>query len=323
MALHMVAQEKAVFPDVYVIGRQGLQPNLTNGPWKDGRTGEINMVMDADHIGVLHTAPDPTTGQMVDRLERNLRTSTGLVPQMGGETYGALRTGRAIDALGGMAVDPRVKELHKVTEAYQPTLNKAIINTYKGYWPNKQYSMYCGSGNGRTLVNFTPAEHFETDENSVSYLIAGADGAQLTQILGSLYGAKLISRRSARDGHPYIGNADQEDQQVREEELEEALMQAVIQQVAAGQMPPQVAIMVRNELAKGKDIFTAMEKVDAKLREMQATPQPTPDGMTAPPGAMPGMMGGPAAAQAPQEQQQVTVPGDVTRMRQLQQAMGG
>lgn len=326
MALNIIAQEKAIFPDVYVLGRQGLEPQLTSGEWKDGRTGDINMVMDAEAIGVLRTTPDPTTGQTIDRLERNFRTSTGLVPQLGGETYGALRTGRGIDALAGMALDPRVQELHEVTEAYQSSMHKAILATYKGYWGSKSYSMYTGQANSRLLVEFTPDVHIESLENSVSYLVAGADAVQLTQILGSLYGAKAISRRSFRDGHPYIANADLEDAAVREEELEEALMQSVIQQVVGGQLPPIVLTMVRDVLANGKDIFEAMKVVDEKLRERQSTPpEAVPEGMVAAPEQMPGLAGGPGAAQAPPpvDQQQVTVPGDVSRMKQLLQTMGG
>lgn len=323
-ALAIAAQEKAIFPDVYVLGRQGMEPQLTSGEWKDGRTGEINMVMDAEAVNVLRTTPDPTTNQTIDRLERNFRSSTSLVPQMGGETYGALRTGRGIDALAGMALDPRIQEMHEITEAYLPSLHSAILATYKGYWGSKQYSMYAGRGGDRTLVEFVPNEHIETTETSVAYDVAGADAVQLTQILGSLYGAKAISRRKFREGHPYIANADVEDARVREEELEEALMQAIVQQIVAGQLPPIIATMVRDVLASGKDIFEAMKKVDEELRKMQATPPPAPEeGMVAPPESMPGLAGGPGAAQAPMpEQQNVTVPGDVSRMRQLLQTMG-
>lgn len=327
MALHIIAQEKAIFPDVYVIGRANAQPELISGEWKDGRTGEINLLSDVDSVGVLRTTPDPTTGQMVDRLERNFRTSTSLVPQLGGETYGAMRTGRAIDALSGMALDPRVQEAHEITEAYLPSLNAAILSTYKGYWPDKQYSMYTGKSNLRKLVEFTPSVHIESTENTVSYYIAGADIMQLTQVLGSLYGAKAISQRTFREQHPMIGDADAEAAQARQEGLEEAAMQSIQQQMLSGQLPPTVASMIYKHLAKGDNVFDAITKTDEELRKLQATPaeQPAPDsGMQAAPASMPGLSGGPAADQQPGQQMapNVQVPADAQRMRQLMQTMG-
>lgn len=325
MALALAAQEKAVFPDTYVLGRMGMEPQMIDGEWKDGRTGDVNRLMDTETIGVLRTTPDPTTGQMIDRLERNFRTSTNFVPQFGGETYGALRTGRGIDAMSSIALDPRIQELHEIAEAYLSTMNKAILATYKGYWGSKQYSMYRGRGNSQRLVEFVPNTHIETLENSVRYTIAGADAMQLTQILGSLYGAKAISRRTFRDGHPYIDNADEEDTLVREEELAEALMQTVMQQVQTGAMPPVVITMLRKQLLAGHDIFRAVELVDEELSRRQATPAPAPEeGMVGAPEAMPGMAGGPAMAQQPgPPEAQVNVPQGAARMRQLMQVMGG
>lgn len=323
MALQIIAQEKAIFPDVYVIGSNSADPQLVGGEWRDGRTGDVNLVRDAQQIGVLRQTPDPTTGTMIDRLERNFRTSTSLVPQLGGETYGALRTGRGIDALAGMALDPRIQELHEITEAYLPALNKAIIHTYKGYWGSKSYSLYTGRANERRLVEFVPNEHFETDETAVSYFVAGADVLQLTQVLGSLLGTKTISRRTFQDNHPMIGDAEGEAAQIREEELEEAAMQAVMQQVLSGQMPATVTTMLRDEISNGVDVLTALSNVNRKLQEMQASAAPpAPEGMVAPPQTMPGLTGGPAADQM-QMPPQVQVPADVSRMRQLVQTMGG
>lgn len=328
-ALDILAQEKAIFPDTYAIGRQNGMPQIIGGVWKDGREGDINMLMDVDQVGVLRTTPDMRTTQLVDRLERNFRTSTGLVPQFGGETYGALRTGKGIDSLAGMAVDPRIQEIHEIDEAYMPHLNEAIFATYQGYWGAKKYTLFSGWPGDLGQVDFIPNEHIETRNNTVSYAIAGADVMQQTQILGSLLGTGAISRRTFRDKHPYIEDGDAEASRVEGEQLEEALRQSIIQRVMQGQLPPTVAVRIRDHLAKGDDIFAAVAKADEEMKRMQATPAPqAPPGMSAAPESMPGL-----AAQspeqmatqqpAPQEQQQVQVPGDVARMRQLMQVMGG
>ena len=325
MALHITAQEKAIFPDTYVIGGDN-EPSLVAGEWRDGRTGEVNLIRNAQSVGVLRTAPDPSTGQMIDRLERNFRTSTSLVPQLGGETYGAMRTGRAIDALSGMALDPRVQEIHEISEAYLPSLNTAILSTYKGMWPNKKYSMYCGRANDRRLVEFTPSEHIETLETSVSYFVAGADVMQLTQVLGSLMGAGAIARRTFQEQHPMIGNADAEQNQIREEQLEDAAMQSLQQGMLSGQIPMTVGGMVRKHVLAGKTVFQAIDLANEELQKLQAQQAPPPpEGMVASPEAMPGLSGGPAADQmqpSAEMEPQVEVPGDVSRMRQLLQTMG-
>lgn len=325
-ALDILAQEKAIFPDTFAIGRQNGMPQIIGGVWKDGREGDINMLMDVEQIGVLRSTPDVRTTQTIDRLERNFRTSTGLVPQFGGETYGALRTGRGIDALAGMAVDPRVQELHEIDEAYMPHLNEAIFATYEGYWPDKKYVLFSGWPGDLGEVDFVPSEHIETRNNTVSYSIAGADVIQQTQILGSLLGTGTISRKTFRAKHPWIDDPEMESAAVEEEQIEDALKQSILSRLAQGQLPIQVAVKVRNHLAAGDDIFTAVEKADREVREMQATPAPpAPEGMTAAPEAMPGL-----AAGSPQEMAQqggplgpqVQVPGDVSRMRQLMQVMG-
>lgn len=328
MALTIIAQEKAIFPDMYAIGRMAGQPHVVGGKWKDGREGDINMLVDVEQVGVLRTTPDQGVLQLNDRLERNFRTSTGLVPQFGGETYGALRTGRGIDALAGIAVDPRIQELHELVEVWLPHLNEAIFHTYKGYWGSKQYSLYTG-WDGDGVVEFTPNEHIETTANTVSYVVAGADVVQQTQILGSLYGAKAISARTFRTKHPWINDPEHEGRIVDEEEFEAALKQSILQQLVQGQLPQIVASLIHGYMQKGHDIFKAVEMADEEMRRRQATEAPpAPEGMVAPPEAMPGMMGGPGAMQQPAPEMmapadQVAVPQGAAAMRQLMQVMGG
>jgi hypothetical protein len=324
MALDIVAQEKAIFPDMYAIGRQSGMPQVIGGQWKDGREGEINMLVDVEQIGMLRNTPDVRTGQIIDRLERNFRVSTGLVPQTGGETYGALRTGAGINALAGMAIDHRVQELHEISEAWMPHLNTAILATYKGYWPDKKYTLFSGWPDDHGRVEFVPEEHIETLDNTVSYAISGADVVQQTQILGSLLGTGSISRRTFRSKHPWINDPESENKLVEEEQFEEALKQSIIQQLQSGQMPLPVAAIIRREMAKGEDIFKAVEKADEEMRRRQATPAPAaPEGMVAAPEAMPGMAAGlEALQQPPAPAEQVEIPQDVSRMRQLMQVMG-
>lgn len=326
MALDIIAQERAIFPDMYALGRSTGQPQIIGGSWKDGRTGEINILQDVDAIGTLKTTPDQRTSQSIDRLERNYRVSTGWLPQFGGENNGSLRTGRALDALAGMSVDPMIQELHELDEAWMSHLNEAIFATYQVMWPNKKYSMYSHRSGDKGLLEFEPSEHIETRENVVSYMIAGADVNQLTQGLGSLAGMEAISMTTLREMHPYIDNAEVEAAKVNETQLERAAMQSIMQGIAQGTMPLMMSVLIHKYMANGKDVFKALELADEEAKRLQATQAPpAPEGMMAPPEAMPGVQGGPNALQQPMGEPppQVQVPSDLSRMREMISAMGG
>ena len=277
MALEILAQEKAIFPDRYIIGRSGQVPMIVGGEWKDGREGEVNVLLDAESIGELRSTPDPSTNIAIDRLERNARISTGTVPQIGGETYGALRTGRGIDSLMGAALDPRIQEMQEIMEAHLPHLNECLFATYKGYFGSKQFSMFTGYAGDFGQVEFTPNEHFETHDNVVSHSIPGADIQGTTIQLGQLLSMKGISLRTFRTKHPFIEDAEAEGRRVDEEQLEEAVMAAIQQQALSGQLPVVYVSKIEKHRKKGLDIFEAIEKADAEIRAEQANVAPSPE----------------------------------------------
>jgi len=297
MALEIMAQEKAIFPDRYIIGRSGQVPMIVGGEWKDGREGQVNILLDAEQIGELRSTPDPATNNAIDRLERNARISTGTVPQIGGESYGALRTGRGIDSLMGAAMDPRIQEMQEIMEAHLPYLNESIFATYQGYFGNKKYAMFTGYAGDSSQVEFVPNEHFETYDNVVSHSIPGADVQSTTIQLGQLLGMKGISLRTFRTKHPYIEDAEAEGRRVDEEQLEEAVMASIQQQALSGQLPVVYVAKIEKHRKKGLDIFQSIEKADEEIRKEQAAAAPPPEeGQMMAPEQAPGLAGGPEAA---------------------------
>lgn len=267
---------------------------IVGGEWKDGREGEVNVLLDAEAIGELRSTPDPSTNIAIDRLERNARISTGTVPQIGGETYGALRTGRGIDSLMGAALDPRIQEMQEIMEANLPHLNECIFATYEGYFGNKQFSMFTGYAGDFGQVEFTPNEHFETHDNVVSYSIPGADIQGTTIQLGQLLSMKGISLRTFRTKHPFIEDAEAEGRRVDEEQLEEAVLAAIQQQALSGQLPVVYVSKIEKHRKKGLDIFEAIEKADAEIRQEQAAIAPAPEeGMAMAPEQAQGLAAGP------------------------------
>lgn len=296
-ALDILAQQRAIFPDMYVLGREGSQPRLISGAWKPGTSGEVNLLQDVSAVGLLHMTPDQRTTQSIDRLERNVKTTLNLVPQASGETYGALRTGSAIDALGGMAVDPFIQELQELDAIWTAQLNRAILATYKGYFGGRKYTGFSGWPQDEGHMDFQPSKHVEALDNVVVYPIPGTDIVQNTQILGSMLGADVISPDTFRELHPWINDAENEARKLRIDKLSRATEQAMEQQLASGQLPLPLAHKIWTHLNKGDNIFEAVDAAQKELQAEQAAQMPTepPEGMTAPPETMPGMAAGPAA----------------------------
>lgn len=322
-ALDIAAKEKAIYPDKYIIGKNGQIPRLVTGDWADGRTGKINVISDADGIGSLNFQGDVMAQQGIDRLERNARVSLGLVPQFGGETYGALRTGRGIDALAGMAVDPRIMEMHNTMETWLESLNESILAQYKEYWPNKTFVM--PTGKFRPDVEFVPSKHIESLSNEVSYSVAGADVQGVTITLGQMLGMKTLSKRSFMERHPFIGDAAAEMARIDEEMAEEMTWQALSQAVASGAAPPIMLTFVEEERRKDPhgDIITAVQRANERMQELQAQQAPPPqEGQVAAPETQPGITGPAQQAPAPEGQPGIETPPDLGQLRTLMNALG-
>lgn len=291
-SLALSATEKSIFPDMFILGRQNETPLLLSGNWKDGRTGEINLVTGAESVSQLRSTPDPTGMQMVDRMERNFRVSSGLAPALTGETYGALRTGRGIDAMMGTAVDPRIGEMQRIMGVALQHVNTAVLATYKGYFGSKKFTLFSLGRTEQSLTEFTPNEHVETTANRVRYSMAGADLDAMTIRVGQLSGSGLISRQSARELHPLVDDAQEEKVRIMAEEAEQALMQSILSraQDPQGGLPPgdlaRIVTLVRN----GSTLADAVEQVQREAQERQAAmAPPAPEGMIAPPEMMPGI----------------------------------
>lgn len=329
MALEVDAQTRAIYPDLYALSNQHEQVSLLGGgQWKDGRTGEINLLQGASAIGQLTQTPDVRNQAMIDRLERNMRVSSGLSPQMGGESFGALRTGRALDAMLASSVDPRIQELHEVSATWMSKVNTAITKAYTGWFGRRRFEYFSGWPGDQGMVNFTPDVDVEVHENVVRYPIPGADVVQLTQILGSMLGSKTISRDTFQTLHPYIDDADQERSTIRREEIHEALMVGLQQQIASGQMPTTVVARLYKKVDEGTSLFDALIEIDDEIRAEQAAAAaeaPPPEDPAAQLGLAAGpLAGAPGAAAAPPPEQPLAPQGaGVDMAAVLQGALGG
>lgn len=270
MALDFVAAERYVFPDMVVIGAEGRTPTQVNGGgWRDGRTGDVNLLANVTSVQQLQGSPGPMTQQTLDRIERNARVSGGISPYFGNETTGSLRTGRAIDALGSYAVDPRIAELQLIMEFALTAVNKLICATEKGYFGQSKYTVFSGWPSDRGLVNYTPNVHFETDENAVSYTFPGSDISQITVAVTQLNGAKLMSRATARDKHPFIEDATMENRLVTEEGIDDAMLVALEQGIASGQVSWTAVASIKQKISSGQPWPDAIVAVNLEEQQKQ------------------------------------------------------
>lgn len=334
MRLQIAAAEKSIFPDRYVIGKSSTGMSLNDGAnkWLDGRDGEVNRLMDVDAIGNLPGSPDPAAERVADRLERNFRAGSGLVPQAGGETYGALRTGRGIDALTGMAVDPRVREMQDLSQAYLPAINEAVLETFEtcDEFRDKKYWLFSGGPGDFVRNEFTPSTHVEgVYDNKVLYSIAGAGLNETNIIVTGMVGAELISRRSGREMHPGIKDAQLEEARITEEKLEAAMMMGIEQQLVQGGMPPIMAALIEKHQSENPsiDIFEAVRRADDDMRELrqreaedQAAAAQAAQPQAGPPGMAPG--GAPGGA-PPGDPSTIGPPGELQNVQSLNNAMRG
>jgi hypothetical protein len=296
MALEVIAAENFVFPTRYAIARPNMAPVITNGKWRDGRTGDINLLENVEKIGSMQDSPGPLTMPTIDRLERAGRMSGGTPGIFGGELTGAIRSGQTIMQAGSYSVDPKIQEMQEIMEYTLSSLNEALHHSFLGYYGNKKFTLFSGWSGEQGHAIFTPNEDFKTEENVVHYPFPGADANNVTVAAGQAKGAGGMSTRTFMEVHPMIDDPDEEIIQVMRERLDNAMLAATEQRSVSGELPEIDVAQIKKYLAKGESIEDAIIKAHKDAQKRQATEAPMPEAplpggeqMGMPPGAMPGL----------------------------------
>jgi hypothetical protein len=291
MALEVIAVQKGIFPDTFLIGRPNENPRFTEGPF-DGRTGKVNVVVGGD-IKTTNEQPGYMTPQVIDRLERAQRLTTGLPAEFGGESGSNIRTGRRGDAVMSAVIDFPIAEAQEVLAQAFEDENRAAIALAKMYDGTATRTIYVGTGNTKRAVTYVANDVFKQDEHVVSYPVTGTDMNSLLIGLGQRVGMGIMSKETAAELDPFIASPEQEHDRIVAEGMEQALVTSVQQQVANGAMPPvvvaQVMEYVRNDrLELAEAIVKVAEDAARKAQEEAAAQQqgqpmdPTAQGMAAP-----------------------------------------
>jgi hypothetical protein len=297
-ALTEIAIERGIFPDEYLVARQGDNPEIIQ--IADGKTGQLGVVKGGD-IQQLQTNPGYKTDVALDRLERQERLEGAIPAEFGGESGTNIRTGRRGDSVLAATVDFRVQEAQDIFASSMVQEDKIAIAIEKTYWGNSSKSFFI-PGMGGGVKDYTPNKMWETDFHYVSYSAAGSDVNNLIVGLGQRLGTGLMSKESAREADPLISDPELERDRIVAEGIEAALLSSIQAQAADPNGPYQpddlayVAEQVQsNKMSLPEAIMAAQKR--AQERQAAMAPQGAPEtmpGLSSPGMGMEAGMGGPA-----------------------------
>lgn len=299
MALEVIAVERGIFPDTYLVSRPGETARFVAGPY-DGRSGQVNVVQGGD-IREMAANPGFATNGMMDRIERAQRIASGTPAEFGGESTTNVRTGKRGDAILSATVDFPIQEAQEVFAASLQEENKRAIAIAKTYFGNERKSFYVSGRGAKGHVDYVPNKDFEDDNNVVSYSHSGADANSLVVGLGQRIGIGIMSKQTAQEIDPFIADPELEKDRVISEGLEQALLQSIQTQASQGAIPPADVAAIASLVASDKmDLAEAVTKIHEDAQKRQATPAPTGAPETMPGLGAPGMGAEQPAQAAPQ-----------------------
>ena len=268
MALEVIAVQKGIFPDTWLVGRAGEQPTIINPA--NGLTGEVGVLRGGD-LKDMQLQPGFMTNPAIDRLERAQRLTAGVPAEFGGESTSNIRTGRRGDAVLSAVVDFAVQESQRILARSLETENKIAIAMAKSHAGSKSKSFYVSMGKVKGKVDYVPNKHFTTDDNVVSYSHAGADINNLVIAGGQRLAMGTMSKESFMKIDPLVEDVEYERDAVTAEQLEQSLLAGLQQQAATGAIPPadiaRIIDLVKSDRAELAD---AVEKVQREAQERQA-----------------------------------------------------
>lgn len=268
MALEVIAVQKGIFPDTWLVGRAGEQPSIVNAA--NGLTGEVGVIRGGE-LRDMQLQPGFMTNPAIDRLERAQRLTAGVPAEFGGESTSNIRTGRRGDAVLSAVVDFTVQEAQRIFSRSLEAENKIAIAQAKAYAGNKAKSFYVSMGKVKGKVDYVPNKHFTTEDNVVSYSHAGADINNLVIAGGQRLQMGTMSKESFMKIDPLVEDVEAERDAVTAEQLEQSLLSGLQQQAATGAIPPadiaRIMDLVKTDRA---ELAGAVEKVQREAQERQA-----------------------------------------------------
>jgi hypothetical protein len=305
MALGLIAVERDVFPDMFLISRQpGETPRFIRGPF-DGRTGDWNEVE-----GVPQAVGQPTgqlTTNMIDRLERATGITAGVPSEYGGESNTNIRTARRGQQVQGAQLDYILAEIQMILARAREIETRRAKAIARAWFGRREKTLYVKISD--RSVTYVPNRDFDSDIVATEQPLAGTDAENLTIQTGQMIGTRQMSRRSAMNMSPLIKNPEQEHDQINVEALEDAALASVLAQAQQGMITPPDMARIIKLVRQGRSVEDALIQVheEAQQRQASAGPPGTEAGAVPPgsPEAQPGLaqpgMGQEQPTAAPQQ----------------------
>lgn len=288
LALSYITVKRGAIPDVWVEPIDNSStPDFTAIP--NHRTGTPGVIK-GGRLRVLESNPGFMTSPMMSILEREERLSAGLPAELGGEAATGVRTARRGDQVSGAAIDFPILQAQNALATSLTMENKAAIEIAKKWTPGKR-SFYVSWKGATGWADYDPNVDFETDEHTIRYPFAGSDLNDATVRHAQLVGTGQMSKQTARRMNPELQDGDQEGDLIAAEQVRDAFWAAIATKVsdpASRYGPKEVAMLDKLLRTDKKDLFAAVEAVEASLAAQQEIAAPIPD-------ALPGMMGAPMA----------------------------
>lgn len=298
-ALELLAIEDGIFPQQWLVARQGEIPKIIQVA--NPRAGKVGIVQG----GVLDTVaknPGYKTREARADLERSQRIDGGVTASMTGEAISGARTARMAESVEGGSIDFGIREIQKILARSEQAELEIAADLAKVYAGNVTVSMYVSSKGARGSVSYKADELFgDRCAVSVEYAMAGADLNQQVVRVGQKMQLELISKQTAREQDPEVADAEVEHDRIISEGLEDALLVGIKQAAASPEgpyTPGQIARIRELVRTNRMELDEAVGQVQQEAQEAQAAaPPPIPEGMAAAPETMPGLMA-PSAPQA-------------------------
>lgn len=296
-ALNFRAVAQDVYPNEWLISRPGEQAKIIT--MADGRKGVIGEIQGGD-IKPTHLNPGYKADQLINYLERNQRVTAGIPSEFGGESPSNVRTGRRGDSILSAVVDFPIQEAQTLLAKSLEAENRVAIAVDKAYYGNDRKSFYVQWRGASGPVDYIPNKVFTTDQNRVFFPAAGVDANNLTITLGQMVGTELMSRRTAMEMHPFIDDAEEEDDRVTIQGLNRALQASIEQMASQGAIPPNdIARIVQLVATDQMELADAVMAAQEEAQERQAAQEQPGSPPTQPGLSMPGM-GAEAGAAIPE-----------------------
>jgi len=288
-ALTEIAIERGIFPEEYLVARPGENPEIIQVA--DGKSGQLGIVKGGD-IQQLQLNPGYKTDVALDRLERQERLEGAIPAEFGGESATNIRTGRRGESVLSATVDYRVQEAQACFEHAIKEEDRIAIAIEKAYWGNASKSFFIPGRADGAESSYVPNKLWTSDFHYVAYSASGSDVNNLIIGIGQRVGAGLMSKESAREADPLIGDPDLEHDRIIAEGVEAALLSSIQQQAAQPNGPYQpedLAYLTRLVVEQDVPLFEAVKRTDQRARDRQAAMAPAGAPETMPGLAMPGM----------------------------------